>query len=55
MPIIGGFFFHGEMNDVVIHETASRNYELDIGFYDDVVIVDGLDSPLISLQHGKVR
>ena len=43
------------MNDVVIHETASRNYELDIGLDDTIVTVDGLDSPLISLQFGQVR
>ena len=43
------------MNDVVIHETASRKYELEIGWDDRIVMVDGLMSPLISLQYGMVK
>ena len=47
---------HGVTNDVVIHETASRNYDLEIDWNDDrVVMVDGLMSPLISLQYGTVK
>ena len=46
---------HGVTHDVVIHETESRNYELEIGLYDRIVMVDGLISPLISLQYGKVK
>ena len=33
---------------------ASRNYELALGKGDKVVQVDGLDSPLITLQYGTV-
>ena len=39
----------------MIHETASRIYELEFGKDDTVVMVDGLKSPLISLQFKKVR
>ena len=42
------------MNDAMIHKTASRNYELKLGIYGAFVIVDGLFSPLITLQYGKV-
>ena len=42
------------MNDGVIYKTASRNYELKLGIYGAFVIVDGLFSPLITLQFGKV-
>ena len=42
------------MNDAMIHKTASRNYELKLGIYGAFVIVDGLFSPLITLQFGKV-
>ena len=43
------------MTDVVITKTASRNYELELGIYDRIVMVDGLYNPLISLQFGEVR
>ena len=43
------------MTDVVIPKTASRNYELELGIYDRIVMVDGLYNPLISLQFGEVR
>ena len=43
------------MNDAVMHKTASRKYELEIGWNDRIVMVDGLMSPLISLQYGTVK
>ena len=43
------------MSDVVMYATASRNYELELGMYDEIVKVDGLYNPLISLQFGEVR
>ena len=46
---------HDAMTDVVIPKTASRNYELELGIYDRIVMVDGLYNPLISLQFGGVR
>ena len=39
---------------VVMHETASGYYELKPGEDDTVVTVDGLVSPLITLQYGTV-
>ena len=38
----------------VTNGPASRNYELALGKDDTVVQVDGLDSPLITLQYGTV-
>ena len=46
---------HHAMSDVVMYATASRNYELELGIYDEIVKVDGLYNPLISLQFGEVR
>ena len=40
---------------VVMHETASGYYELKPGKDDTVVTVDGMASPLITLQYGTVR
>ena len=47
---------HGVTNDIVMRETASRNYELESVVGDhEAVRVDGLNNPLITLQIGDVR
>ena len=47
---------HDATNDVVMRETASRNYKLESVVGDHgAVMVDGLSNPLITLQIGDVR